>query len=730
MEAAGHPMHDERATPTPPPIPIAAALGVRGGRLVGRLAGALASAEGDPLLIAAARGRALAEVSTIPPTKRARCLALALVLSDLAVQGWPVGVTEGVGVYVRPPRPDADPEAEKARVRAQLHVERDRQLASPPVQAFVRRMEARRVFNGRFASVVDLMRDGEELALRLEGASEGVLEGAIQPYLQVIDDEERCVHTGLMLREIWRYFRHTWATPYRSTPGRSMMVLVRDAAAPWHPVIGIAALSSSAAQIAARDAWIGWSQDQVEATLTQEPSDDWARWLRRTMDEALSELYVQDLLEDGVLLPSHLRLATDEALEALRAEAALCRGSHQQFVEASTHKRAAGDPDPRPTAEGGARGLGDLFSGLEAAAAERDEATASERRDLRGVDSEGEAEELDAAAEPPGGWVERARTPLFRAKRAEQLCWLLRAKRTLDHLLPAPGRGEALSALMATADGRWAARQLARKAKADRMGTLLAEISVCGAVAPYSHLLGGKLVAMMVTSPELRAAYAARYGATASLIASGMAGRPIVRGAELALLMTTSLYGSGASQYNRLSVPCARVGGGEGSLRYERLGATRGFGTSHFSDEAIEALGALITKEAGGRQVNSIFGEGVNPRLRKVREGLDLLGLPSDVLLVHGSPRLIYAVPLARNTRAVLLGLDARPDCVFAQDQPVTRTRQLVAWWRERWLTGRVRRPEVLARVAAERLTFPLMHGARVPPVTRARAQGELLLGR
>ena len=113
------------------------------------------------------------------------------------------------------------------------------------------------------------------------------------------------------------------------------------------------------------------------------------------------------------------------------------------------HKRAAGDLAPRPAAEGGARGLGDLFSGLEAAAAERDVATTSERAEQRGVDSDGEAEELDAAAEPPGGWVERARTPLFRAKRAEQLCWLLRAKRTLDQLLPAPGRGEALSALMA-----------------------------------------------------------------------------------------------------------------------------------------------------------------------------------------------------------------------------------------------------------------------------------------
>ena len=60
-----------------------------------------------------------------------------------------------------------------------------------------------------------------------------------------------------------------------------------------------------------------------------------------------------------------------------------------------------------------------------------------------------------------------------------------------------------------------------------------------------------------------------------------------------------------------------------------------------------------------GQQVNSVFGEGVNPRLRKLRDGLDELGLSSDELLNHGGPRLVYGVPLAHNFREYLLGLDA-----------------------------------------------------------------------
>jgi hypothetical protein len=39
-----------------------------------------------------------------------------------------------------------------------------------------------------------------------------------------------------------------------------------------------------------------------------------------------------------------------------------------------------------------------------------------------------------------------------------------------------------------------------------------------------------------------------------------------------------------------------------------------------------------------------------NPRLRKIRDGLDALALPTDDLLNHGSPRLVYGVMLTQNT--------------------------------------------------------------------------------
>ncbi len=67
-------------------------------------------------------------------------------------------------------------------------------------------------------------------------------------------------------------------------------------------------------------------------------------------------------------------------------------------------------------------------------------------------------------------------------------------------------------------------------------------------------------------------------------------------------------------------------------------------------------MGTLIGRSKDARKVNSIFGERVNPLMRKIREGMELLGLPSEVLMNHGNKRVVYGVALARNFRDLLLG--------------------------------------------------------------------------
>jgi hypothetical protein len=200
-----------------------------------------------------------------------------------------------------------------------------------------------------------------------------------------------------------------------------------------------------------------------------------------------------------------------------------------------------------------------------------------------------------------------------------------------------------------------------------------------------------------------------------SVIASSMAGRSLSRAADLVFIGTTSLYGQRPSQYDRISIPCdpEAVDGGPG-LRYQYLGKTRGLGRFQFGDQTVADLALLLAQSKRGQQVNSVFGEGVNPRLRKVRDGLDTLGLPTDDLLNHGGPRLVYGVELTGNVRAYLLGMDRHPKYLLPLKSPRETTQTIAEWWVKRWLFQRIQRAEVLERVAGHHLVHPIRHGARV----------------
>jgi hypothetical protein len=627
------------------------------------LARALASSSSD-------RGQAVESArGAILRRDRPGLIAATHVLCDLASQGWAVRIDDANRVLVRPPAAVGDPGEEKKRVRRQELLKRDEQLSSPSVRRFITEMEKPREFSGNFVSIFSLMRDGRELKTALEGVAAqaatdpSVLRTVIDPYVQVVNGGERCAHTGLRVGDIWRYFRHTWTNQYTSTPGRMLMVLLRDRAAPFHPIVGIAALGSAIVQIRERDDWIGWQPDTFMDELANNPSLRMARWVVQRLDAALGELYLDDLIKDGLYWPSLWESPSLEAVERLLKEADARRRDHHRFVRPSDFKRG---------------------------------------RDI----------------DDPSLWRRRAESDLFRSKRCLALADLLRARVALDPFLyPKPSRS-GLRRALDDAKGRRAIASVLRRAKAEPVGTEIADLTVCGAVAPYNALLGGKLVSMLAVSPSVVGAYRRRYADYASEIASSMAGRPIRRRTHLAFVGTTSLYGSGSSQYNRIRIPADVLGSG-GSIEFRQLGRSRSFGTSHLSADAVRSLVQLAEQSRTGIRVNSIFGEGVNPKLRKVRHGLDLLGWPSDELLQHGRQRIVYGVSLVSNLLSYLLGVDSEPDYVFRRNAKGDVER-ISEWWMRRWLSPRIRSAEVLAAVVQHDLDRPVRHGARVqlPPLS------------
>jgi hypothetical protein len=245
-------------------------------------------------------------------------------------------------------------------------------------------------------------------------------------------------------------------------------------------------------------------------------------------------------------------------------------------------------------------------------------------------------------------------------------------------------------------------------------GTVIADLTVCGAVAPYNTLAAGKLVGALAVSPTVLAAYRKKYDRP-SEIASAMAGRAITREARLSLIATTSLYGTGSSQYNRLFWPADVLGGTAGNrVGFYELGKSRSFGTSHFPVDTVEALLRLSALKDSSVRVNSLFGEGVSPRLRKVRLGLAALGWPTNDLLKHGRERILYGVPLVSNLRDYSLGIDSTPKYLMDTSLEDGDSR-ITEWWLERWALRRARQEHVQASMDGHRLTRPITHGARVP---------------
>ena len=452
---------------------------------------------------------------------------------------------------------------------------------------------------------------------------------------------------------MWRYARHFWSIPYQSTPGRNLFYLVRDAAMPDRPLIGIAALGNPVLGLAKRDDHFGWSANGLERRLPDldaRKRREISGHLFRVLRDAIEATYSGDL---GV--PANPLTAAATTVAALE----------------EIERRSAAD----------------RLAKLDAAGEERD-ADYLLIREAQNAADHGDVDSVD--------WESVARTALYRRKRAGALADQYRALATLTDL-GFTERGGNLPKALAEADGRRAIETALRRIKQEALASNVMELITCGAVPPYRAVLGGKLVALMMLSRQVVADVEQRYGDRVSIIASAMAGRPVSRPAKLALITTSSLYEAyGSSQYNRLKVET-----GKGPLAYGKVARTESFGTVQFAPDTVHALNDVARHyDSNRREVNNLFGEGTSPKMRLIRTGLEALGLDANSFLRHNSRRIIYGVPLCTNTADVVLRMSTRPRYLLPPGEEGTAI--LVDYWRDRWLSSRVTRPDVLESVRGE----------------------------
>ncbi len=603
-----------------------------------------------------------------------RYRAYLLVLLDLLRQGWDYTCRAG-RLYLAPPRLEEtarsseEAQAQKQAIRVSLSYERLAQLRKPSVQQFIQQMERPRAFGNTVVSIRSLFADGWQLANDLaalvalsEAEQNQAVHDVIKPYLQLITPNARCTHTGLLLSDIWRYMRHTWSIPYHSTPGRNMFYLVRDAARDFHPIIGIAALGSSMVQITDRDDTIGWTPKAMlqrihDKQFTDADAQAIVRMLYTTLRDAIADIAI-----DGLVEAHEVEQPTSAVLSRL-----------QHIEETARARRVALLQEERQL---NGRATLPLF---------------------RAVSEDSATEQINSFQEVK----EQAVEALFQSKRARALRDLLAAKLALPQRECYMATVERLRRSIATAEGKQAIGTLVRENKKRRVGINMMDIIVCGSIPPYNFLLGGKLIAMLMASPNVVWDYKQKYATYRSHIASEMKRADVRREPKLVFLGTTSLYHVGSSQYNRIAIP---VGTSREKIKYQRMGKTIGHGSVHFSTETIRALNELQIHTRSAVLINNRFGEGVNPKLRRVSAGLAQIGLENvEHFTNHRSRRIVYGVPLGRSVYQFLRGETLDPQYFFDCDSQADvegATQAIIQHWSDRWLLMRARQTSVLSKVA------------------------------
>jgi virulence-associated protein VapD len=449
-------------------------------------------------------------------------------------------------------------------------------------------------------------------------------------------------------------------------PGRNLFYLVRDAAQPYHPIIGIFALGNSVLNLTVRDNEIGWTVEAIKRHMRRkEKNDILDNKVKGTNGFVKTRVttYIEDEIQHQARVHAYAKNTMQVLISNLRTAIS------DVYVKDLGYHRNTRYPTKEKITE------------LKVLSADMRDRAIDNKKTIRVSDWEAEAKE-----------------PLFYKKRTAELARLLEAQRAFNEV---KGLNEVkwLSELLRTEKGCKAVNTALIANRKRKIGSNVMEIIVCGAIPPYNELLGGKLVGMLACSPTVIRDCTKKYEHQVSEIASRMKGKRVVRDSRLVFLGTTSLYAIGSSQYNRIKVPMSD----DFTLEYRKMGITEGYGTVYFSKQTTATMMRILELQDGGRRINNIFGEGTSPRFRLISRGLSTIGIRAEAFLQHYSPRIVYSVELAKNTNEFLLGNATDIEYPFdIEDESSIEqaTQELIDFWQERWLKMRLKSVDIEKRLS------------------------------
>jgi len=234
-----------------------------------------------------------------------------------------------------------------------------------------------------------------------------------------------------------------------------------------------------------------------------------------------------------------------------------------------------------------------------------------------------------------------------------------------------------------SSDERWNEKDIGAAVRAIKDVTLNrvhTEVVICGALPPFGNLLGGKLVAMMMNHPLVRATLDRDIGV---LLAGSFDKFKIEQWLpRFGPLLTTTkgLFPNHSTQYNRVRIPL-----GEGSAKLQKLGLTQGQTMSHISDRTM-SFAVEINSRMGDKGVSREYGSGGAKRQRILQSAARHVGIDANALYADVT-RPVYGCLFLSNSQGVVLGGESpewKDDGMPAQ---TANEYEAVALnlWREKW---------------------------------------------
>lgn len=583
-------------------------------------------------------------------TEELKYKAFTSLLSDLHNADWSINITRN-GFNLESPnyskidnskvKEEAKKGLQKNAMAALLsndeHIQIINRLQNPPI-------------GSKFKPINLIIDDGSELKKEFikinkiqdpEEAKKKINE-IIKPEIYQCVGDETCPITNHRLIDIWRYFRFTWSMPYNPANTRRMPLLIRNGAKPNKPVIGITQF--------------------VQPFFNNTGRNEYLHW-----DNYYS---VMKLIKNKILTPFEIAESFKNILEDSLKEI--------RFDDLIDSKKEITNPDQKTI---------DKYKKLSLYYSEKEQTDKKRQLDLKSKLKQNKIKSKIST------YLDKSETNKYKKKRCNHLAKILSAKKIFKEygLYKDPKKG--LSALFQTKEGQVAISSALFYLRIKIYSTQAVDLNVCGSIAPYNELLGGKLVTLLMGSREVMENYDNYYKKYESIIASETAGKKIIKPSKILFVAVSSLYNIASSQYNRLKLTNKNNSKIKKDIIWREAGATQGFGNYHISSNTTEYLNKLFEKvkkfESGDKS-----GDGHSAKNRALMSSLRILLDNPEVILQHSQKKKNYIFYSRKNIFKYLYCIKKINDF-----KELSSIKIITEAWIDRWLIKRIKRKETLSKL-------------------------------